>query len=60
MVIEYNGKRKNGSRLPLSMLDKRESNLIKSLEGIPDDLIQDDDQDYMEGDFFDEMEEEDL
>ena len=59
MVIEYNGKRKNGSRLPLSMLDKRESNLIKSLEGIPDDLIQDDDQDYMEGDFFDEMEEED-
>lgn len=60
MVIEYNGKRKNGSRLPLGMLDKRESNLIKSLEGIPDDLIQDDDQDYMESDFFDEMEEENL
>ena len=55
MVIEYNGKRKNGSRLPLSMLDKRESNLMKSLEGIPDDLIQDDDQEYLDGDFFDEM-----
>lgn len=57
MVIEYNGKRKNGSRLPLSMLDKRESTLIKSLEGIPDDLIPDDPQDYLEGDFFDDLEE---
>lgn len=60
MVIEYNGKRKNGSRLPISMLDKRESNLMKSLEGIPDDLIQDEDQEFMEGDFFDELEEEEL
>ena len=58
MVIEYNGKRKNGSRLPLSMLDKRESNLMKSLEGIPDDLIQDDDQEYLDGDFFDDIEDE--
>ena len=58
MVIEYNGKRKNGSRLPISMLDKRESNLIKSLEDIPDDLIQEEDQEYLEGDFFDEMGEE--
>lgn len=58
MVIEYNGKRKNGSRLPLNMLDKRESNLLKSLEDIPDDLIQDDEQEYLEGDFFEEMEEE--
>lgn len=57
MVIEYNGKRKNGSRLPISMLDKRESNLIKSLEDIPDDLIQEDEQEYMEGDFFDDMDE---
>ena len=57
MVIEYNGKRKNGSRLPISMLDKRESNLIKSLEDIPDDLIQEDEQGYMEEDFFDDMDE---
>ena len=57
MVIEYNGKRKNASRLPISMLDKRESNLIKSLEDIPDDLIQEDEQEYMEGDFFDDMDE---
>ena len=57
MVIEYNGKIKNGSRLPISMLDKRESNLIKSLEDIPDDLIQEDEQEYMEGDFFDDMDE---
>ena len=57
MVNEYNGKRKNGSRLPISMLDKRESNLIKSLEDIPDDLIQEDEQEYMEGDFFDDMDE---
>ena len=57
MVIEYNGKRKNGSRLPISMLDKRESNLIKSLEDIPDDLIQEDEQEYLEGDFFDDMDE---
>ena len=57
MVIEYNGKRKNGSRLPISLLDKRESNLIKSLEDIPDDLIQEDEQEYMEGDFFDDMDE---
>ena len=51
MVIEYNGKRKNGSRLPLSMLDMRESTLIKALEEIPDDMIQDEDQDYLERDF---------
>lgn len=52
MVIEYNGKRKNGSRLPLSMLDKRESTLIKSLEEIPDDLAQEEESDYLEGDLF--------
>lgn len=52
MVIEYNGKRKNGSRLPLSMLDKRESTLIKSLEEIPDDLVQEEESDYLEGDLF--------
>ena len=56
MVIEYNGKRKNGSRLPLSMLDKRESTLIKSLEEIPDDLVQEEDPDYLEGDLFEGLE----
>lgn len=56
MVIEYNGKRKNGSRLPLSMLDKRESTLIKSLEEIPDDLVQEEDPDYLEGDIFEGLE----
>lgn len=56
MVIEYNGKRKNGSRLPLSMLDKRESTLIKSLEEIPDDLVQEEDPDYLEGDLFEDLE----
>ena len=55
MVIEYNGKRKNGSRLPLSMLDKRESTLIKSLEEIPDDLVQEEDPDYLEGDLFESL-----
>lgn len=56
MVIEYNGKRKNGSRLPLSMLDKRESTLIKALEEIPDDLVQEEDPDYLEGDIFEGLE----
>lgn len=56
MVIEYNGKRKNSTRLPLSMLDKRESTLIKSLEGIPDDMIQDDEQYLVDEDFFEDME----
>lgn len=56
MVIEYNGKRKNSTRLPLSMLDKRESTLIKSLEGIPDDMIQDDEQDLVDEDFFEDTE----
>jgi len=60
MVIEYNGKRKNGSRLPLSMLDMRESTLIKALEEIPDDMIQDEDQDYLERDFYYDGEEDDL
>ena len=60
MVIEYNGKRKNGSRLPLSMLDMRESTLIKALEEIPDDMILDEDQDFLERDFYYDGEEDDL
>ena len=57
MVIEYNGKRKNGSRLPLSMLDKRESTLIKALEEISDDMMQDEEQEYLDQDYFDDNEE---
>ena len=60
MVIEYNGKRKNGSRLPLSMLDMRESTLIKALEEIPDDMNLDEDQDFLERDFYYDGEEDDL
>jgi len=59
MVIEYNGKRKNASkRLPISLLDMRESNLMKSLEEIPDELIPEEDQEMLEADLFEEFEDE--